>query len=333
MINTEKRTQIRAYRYENIRIFLKYVRVRPSMLLGIILTCIYVAIALLDIFYPRYLGVTSAGTLWSFTNLSLTSTVTPTPPTLANGWENIFGTTSYGLPIFPVMLAAIATDIKYSFLVVSVSAILGTFAGIFSAIFSRRTDLIFMRMTDIFLSFPAIIVVIIFASIEGWSYLNISYGILLIWWTTYARVARGATLPLRRSTFVEAAIASGCSRFQLIRKHIFPNVMSLIFVQITLDIGMVISIFATVNFLFSSLNITNAFVPEIGNMMVGFPEAGVIVNPNFYASFPVSSSLLLISGTWWPIVIPGLFLIIFIVGMNLMGNGLRDFVNPRNRGR
>lgn len=322
-----------SYQYENIRLFTSYLRSSPSTLVGVIITLIYVSIALLDVLYPEYMGVTNSGTLWSFANLKLTSTVLPSPPTLTKGWEYIFGTTSYALPIFPLMLASVATDLKYSFFVASVSALLGTFAGIFSASFGRRTDLLFMRATDVFLSFPAIIVAIIFSSLEGWSYTDISIGILLIWWTTYARVARGATLPLREAPFIEASVASGCSKFQLIRSHILPNVMSLIFVQITLDLGMVISIFASVNFLFSSLNVANAFIPEIGNMMVGFPEAGVIVNPTLYGAFPISTGLWLVSGTWWPILIPGLFLVVFIIGVNLMGNGLRDFINPRNRGR
>lgn len=315
-----------SYRSENLHLFLSYLRSRPSTLVGFIITLTYVAIAILDIVFPEYIGVKNTGTLWSFANLKLTTGIAPSPPTLSKGWEYIFGTTAYDLPIFPVMLASVATDLKYAFFVAGVSALIGTLAGISSASFGRRVDLMVMRFTDVFLSFPAIIVAILFASIEGWNYTDISLGILIIWWTTYARVARGATLPLRDAPFIEASIASGCSKFQLVRSHILPNVMSLIFVQITLDLGMVISIFASVNFLFSSLNVTNAFLPELGNMMVGFPEAGQIV-----AQISYSTGLWLVSGTWWPMLIPGIFLVIFIIGINLLGNGLRDFVNPRSR--
>ena len=304
---------------------------RPSVLIGLIITLSFVLITILDAVYPEYLGVSNASTLFSFGDLQNTITLQPTPPTFSHGWQYIFGTTSYRLPIFPLMLASIATDIEFSALVVALSASIGTFAGIFSASYGRKTDLLFMRFTDIFISFPAIIMVIVYDSVAGWNYINMSIGILLIWWTTYARIARSVTLPLNKTPFIEAAIASGCSTFQLIRKHIFPNVMSFIFVQITLDIGMVISIFATVNYLFSSLNTFNAFLPEIGDMMVGFPEAGVIIYPTYYGSGGVSTGLWLISGTWWPIIIPGIFLIIFILGVNLLGNGLRDFVNPKNR--
>ncbi len=311
--------------------FLRYAVSHPSVFFGLTITLFFIAITVLDFAFPGYLGVSNASTLFSFADLQNTVTLQPSPPTFSDGWWFIFGTTSYRLPILPLMLASIATDIEFSALIVAVSAFIGTFAGIFSASYGRRTDLLFMRFTDIFISFPAIIMVIIYDSVAGWTYTNMSIGILLIWWTTYARIARSVTLPLNRTQFMEAAIASGCSKFQLIRKHIFPNVMSFIFVQITLDIGMVISIFATVNYLFSSLNTVNAFLPEIGDMMVGFPEAGVILYPTYFAGGGVSTGLWLISGTWWPIVIPGVFLIVFILGVNLLGNGLRDFVNPKNR--
>lgn len=331
MEKTLDKKEFRKYRWESIHNLLRYIRLTPSMIIGIIIVGFYAALTLLDIFYPEYLGVTNAGTLLSFANISKLSTAQPLPPSLNAGWQYILGTTSYGLPIVPVMFASIGTDVKFAFVVVVISALVGTFAGAFSATYSRRVDLIFMRFTDVFLSFPAIIVVIIYSSIRGWDYTNISIGIMIIWWTIYARVARSAALPLKQSAFVEAAIASGCSRLQLMRRHVFPNILSFIFVQMTLDVGMVISIFATVNFVFSSLNVSNAFVPEIGNMIVGFPEAGVIINFLVYEGNPISSTIMLVSGIWWPVVMPGLFLILFIIGINLFGNGIRDYIKPRNR--
>ena len=329
----EMKTRAGFYRAETVRSFIRYLRSRPATMIGLTIVLGYAAIALLDVIFPEYLGVSNAGTLWSFSNLSTSALLRPSPPTFAHGWWYLFGTTFYGLPIFPVMLASVATDLKYSFLVVFVSALIGTFAGAFSASFGKTADLLFMRGADVFLSFPAIIVVILFASSFGWNYLNISIGIIIVWWTVYARISRGATLPLREATFIEAGVASGCSEWRLLRRHIFPNIMSLIFVQMTLDIGLVISIFAAVNFLFSPLNVVDAFVPEIGNLMVGFPEAGVIIFPRLFANNQTGTGILLISGTWWPIVIPGLFLVLFIIGLNLLGIGLRDFVSPKNRGR
>lgn len=314
-----------------IREFWLYLKSRPSMFAGLIITSFYATLAILDLVYPEYIGVPNAFTLLSFGMHSGLVSGLPTPPTISDGWEYLLGTTSYGMPILPVMFASIASDLGYSMFVIIISATLGTFLGIFSVSYGRKTDLLFMRFTDVFLSFPAIVMVIIYASIRGWTYLNISIGILIIWWTTYARLSRSVTLPLKREPFVEAAKAAGCSRSQLLFKHLLPNVMSFIFVQITLDVGMIVSIFATVNYLFSDLNVTNAFLPEIGNMMVGFPEAGALLFNSSFGVVNISTGLWLVSGIWWPIIMPGVFLIIFIMGINLFGSGLRDYVNPKNR--
>lgn len=325
------KAKLQYYRTDVIRPFTRYLRRRPATLVGLLITLSYVSFAILDVVLPQYLGVTNAGTLWSFSNLSAQYKAQPIPPQLDKGWWYLFGTTFYGIPIFPVMLASISTDIKYSLMVVVVSAFVGTIAGSFSATIRRNGDLLFMRVTDVFLSFPSIIIVILFDSIEGWSYLNISIGIMLVWWTTYARIARASTLPIRNSAFIESAVASGCSEWRLLRKHVLPNIMSLVFVQMTLDVGLVISIFATVNFLFSSLNVANAFVPEIGNLMVGFPEVGALITNPLFTGSSVNTGILLLGGVWWPIVIPGLFFVVFVLGLDLMGSGLRDFVNPKNR--
>ncbi len=304
---------------------------RPSALIGIIITLAFIIIAILDVVHPQYLGVSNAGSIKSFSNIVVDYRKEPQPPVFNQGWEYYFGTTFYGLPIFPVILASFATDIEYSFLVVAVSSVIGVIIGVFSAFVGRRSDLLVMRGTDIFLSFPAIVVVMLYDSSQGWNYLNISLGLIIIWWTTYARLARGATLPLRSYNFVEAGIASGCTKVRAIFTHIIPNIMPSILVQMTLDVGMVISIFATVNFLFSPLSYADAFVPELGNMMVGFPKAGVIIAPFYWGSGPPSASILLAAGSWWPIVMPGIFLVLFIVSINLAGDGLRDYLNPLTR--
>lgn len=314
------------------RVFLAFLKRRPSALIGLCLSIGFLAITLLDLFLPQYLGVANAQNLHSFSDLSAHYRAQPTPPTLDNGWRYLFGTTYLGLPILPVMLASIATDIVYSFFIVFSSMIVGMLIGVFSSFTSRRSDLLVMRGADVFLSFPAILVVMLFSSSEGWSYLNISIGVIVIWWTTYTRIARSSTLPLKYSNYVEAGIASGCSKIRAVFSHIVPNIFGGILVQMTLDIGMVVSIFATVNFLFSPLNTANAFIPEIGNMMVGFPEAAVITEPTYWSQGPPSASILLASGIWWPMIIPGLFLILFIIAINLAGDGIRDYLNPLTRG-
>lgn len=314
------------------RFLVRYLIRHPSALLGVIATLFFLVLAFLDFFFPYYLGVSNAQNLHSFSNLLTNYKKPPQPPSISKGLEYLFGTTYLGLPMLPVIFASIGTDIEYSFFIVFTSMIVGTLVGVVAAFFGSKTDLLAMRGADIFLSFPAILIVILYSSAEGWNYINISIGIIIIWWTSYARISRSATLPLKNANFVEASISSGCSKTRVIFTHIIPNIASEILVQMTLDLGMVISIFATVNFLFSGLNVTDAFLPEIGNMMVGFPEAAVITAPNYWGGGPPSASFLLAVGIWWPIVIPGLFLILFVISVNLAGDGLRDYINPLTRG-
>lgn len=313
--------------------FWRFLKGRPSALFGLAATVAFLVIALLDFVFPQYLGVNNALTIFSFSNLNLHPRATPQPPSLDLGWKYVFGSTFYDLPILPVMLASIGVDIEYSLFVIIVSASIGVMIGIASAYTGKRADMLVMRGTDIFMSLPAIVAVILYSTVEGWNYLNISLGLIIIWWTSYARLSRGATLPLRSYNFVEAAVASGSSKIRTVFRHILPNIMSYIVVQVTLDLGMIITIFASINFLFSGLNASDAFVPEIGDLMVGFPQAGVIVDPTYWGAGPPSTSILLAAGSWWPIVIPGLFLVFFIVSVNLAGDGLRDYLNPRTRDR
>lgn len=317
--------------WESARTFLNFIRHKPSTIFGLAFIFFFATVTILDFFVPQYIGVSNARDLQSFSNMAANINVMPEAPTLSRGWKYIFGTTFMGLPIFPVMLASIATDIEYSILIVVSSMIIGMLVGVFSSYVGKRTDMLVMRGVDIFLSFPAIIVVILYCSAEGWNYLNISFGVVIIWWTTYARIARSSTLPLRFSNFIEAGIASGCSRTRSIFSHIIPNIFPEILVQMFLDMAMVITIFATVNFLFASFNTADALTPEISNMMVGFSTAGPIVCPGCVVHFPFSTSVFLADGIWWPIVIPGIFLVIFITSINMAGEALRDYLNPLTR--
>lgn len=324
-------TMKKIIKLESTRTFLNFIRHKPSTIFGLTMTIFFAVITLLDFFLPQYLGVSNAQDLQSFSNMAANINAMPHAPTLSRGWRYIFGTTFMGLPIFPVMLASIATDIEYSLMIVVSSMIIGMLVGVFSSYFGTRTDMLVMRGVDIFLSFPAIIVVILYCSAEGWNYVNISIGVILVWWTTYARISRSTTLPLRFSNYVEAGIASGCSKTRSIFSHIIPNIFPEILVQMFLDMAMVVTIFATVNFLFASFNVAGALTPEISNMMVGFPTAGPVVCPGCVPHFPFSTSVFLADGTWWPIVIPGVFLVLFITSINMAGETLRDYLNPQTR--
>ena len=286
------------------------VRNRAS-LAGIVITVVYFAIALLDIFYPHYLGVENDTSMLFFLRGHSISSLPPTPPTMRDGWWYFLGTTVSTIPIFPSMLAALRYDLTYSVLIVVAGAVIGTFFGALSAYFGGATDETLMRITDIFLSIPLIPLAIAVTFFLGSYFIDEVYALIFVSWPAFARLARGETLSIRNQAYIHAATLAGSSRLRNIFVHVIPNVLSPIYVQASLGIGRVVLIFATLDFL--GIIRGNPYMPELGKLMV----LGESYLPE---------------GILWPVVIPGVFLVIFVVGINLLGDGLRDVLDPRLRG-
>jgi len=134
--------------------------------------------------------------------------------------------------------------------------------------------------------------------------------LIIIWWPLYARYGRSLTLTTKEATFIESARASGSGRLKIMFRHILPNVVPPVLVQISLDVGTVILIFSTLAFI--------GFLPS--NALV--PELGVIANIGLdLAPF----------GYWWTVIVPGAVITLFALAVNLMGDGLRDVIDPRRR--
>jgi len=284
---------------------------------GFVIVVFYFIVAFLDAVYPSYLGVSNISSVTAFlhsTNLNAASV--PIPPTLSRGWWYWFGTTEYGVPILPAMLASLKVDIGISLVIVLSAAAIGLFAGTFSGYFGKLVDEIIMRVTDVFFGIPLLIfaIAIIYAIGRGIVFLAIA--LILVRWPVFARLSRGQTLSLRESKFMEAARISGSTPSRDVFVHVIPNVLSPIFIQISLELGTVVLTFATLDFL--GFNVAPPLLPELGNMIAGFGSSG-------------ATDTYLAAGIWWPMAIPGLFLLLFAVAVNLMGDGLRDVLDPRLR--
>jgi len=178
-----------------------------------------------------------------------------------------------------------------------------------SAYMSGAIDEVLMRITDIFLSVPYLPFAIAVGFVLGRGLDELSLALIVVWWPLYARYARGQALSVKENAYVEAAKASGVGGWGIMTKHIIPNVLTPIFVQISLDLGTVVQTFAALTFIgFAS---SGPFLPELGTLISnGFPYA---------ISAP------------WVVIFPGVAILIFAVGMNLLGDGLRDALDPRNR--
>ncbi len=309
---------------EDFKSTMKLVFKNKVSLTGLIITSVYFMLALMDYVYPQYLGA-GPGIITSMTRLNggFLGQGFPSAPTLSKGWWFYLGTTYSNIPLFPAILSALYIDLGYSLLIVLSGAVAGILVGTISAYYGGFWDELMMRITDIFYSIPFLIMAIAFTTILAYSLAKahapingfslIAMALIIIWWPTYARLTRSITLSIKSSRFIEAAVASGSSRIRNIFTHIIPNVLSPVFVQISLDLGSIVLIFATVEYLgLGNVIQVTQYTPELGEL--------ISLGQQY---LPV--------GIWWPVFIPGLFLLIFTVGVNILGDGLRDVLDPKMR--
>jgi len=207
-------------------------------------------------------------------------------------------------------MKAIRIDIAIAFFIVLVGAAIGTLLGVVSGYVGKWLDEVLMRVTDVFFSVPFLILALAVGYVIGRTLFNMALALIIIWWPLYARYGRSLTLTTKEATFIESARASGSGRLKIMFRHLLPNVLPPILVQISLDVGTVILIFSTLAFI--------GFLPS--NVLV--PELGAIAN------FGLDLAPL---GFWWTVVVPGGVITSFALAVNLMGDGLRDVIDPRRR--
>jgi peptide/nickel transport system permease protein len=291
--------ELKTRRWENTRLSLSVFLANKAAVIGLIIVLAYVVDALLVQFAPQLIGINSPGTLVE----NFYSTV-PMPPSLAHP----FGTTFPGIDLLSSMVKAVRIDLFYSVLVVAIGAAVGSIVGVISANVGGLMDEIVMRITDVFFSIPYLILALAVGFVLGRSLLNMSIALAIVWWPLYARYTRSQTLSTKEFTFVEAAKASGVGKLKIMFKHILPNSLPPVFIQISLDLGSIMVIFSTLAFIGF---IENASVPELGYLS----SLGL----NYIQTAP------------WTIIFPGLAITLFALAVNLVGDGLRDVLDPRRR--
>ena len=228
------------------------------------------------------------------------------PPSAAH-W---FGTDEVGRDIFVRVLHGGRVSIGVAIFVVAIASVIGTIIGGLSGILGGWVDIFLMRFMDIILAVPSLVLTMALAAALGPSLLNAMIAIAVIRIPTYVRLARGQTLVVREAGYVTAARVFKASPLQLLRWHIVPNVMSPILVQITLDLGAVILMVAGLSFIGLGAQPPAA---EWGAM--------------------ISAGRNYILDQWWYSAFPGLAILFTSVGFNLLGDGLRDLTDPRQKGR
>lgn len=231
------------------------------------------------------------------------------PPVFAGGtWDHPLGTDDLGRDILSGLLHGARISLIVVAIVVPGAAAIGTLVGMLSGWMGGVTGQILMRITDIQLALPSILFAVLLGSIFGPSLRNVII-ILLIWsWSAYARLVRAEVLSLRERDFVTASRAAGAGPWWFMRKHLFPNVVNTIVVIMTMEVAVVILAEAALSFL------------------------GVGVPPGT-ASWGrmITEGRQVMNVAWWPIWLPGLALLTISLTGNMMGDWLRDLLDPRLR--
>ncbi|HTX43963.1 MAG TPA: ABC transporter permease, partial [Methanocella sp.] len=167
---------------------------------------------------------------------------------------------------------------------------------------------IIMRITDVFLAFPYLVLCMVISAALGSSLENVMIAMAIVWWPTYARIIRGQVLSVKERTFVEAARAIGASNWRIITRHIIPNSLSPIIVQSTMDLGKIIITAAALSFIGLG---AGPGASEWGRMVTDGRD--VLMNAPWVSTFP------------------GLAILVVCLGFNLLGDGLRDILDPKMR--
>jgi peptide/nickel transport system permease protein len=283
------------------RLTLKILIESPSSAVGLAIVLAYSAIAIIDFTYPSLIGVQDA-----FSMIPDYTNPVPSPP----AWPtHPFGTSFPGVDLYQAVMSAIRVDLWYSLLIVLAGAAIGTIVGVLAAYIGGYLDEALMRFTDIFLSVPYLPFAIAVAFVLGRALDDVSLALAIVWWPLYARYAYGQALSVKQNTYIEAAKASGVGSWGIMLHHVVPNVLTPIFVQVSLDLGTVVQVFAALTFIgFAS-----------GNPLL--PELGTLISNGF--QYAVAAP--------WVVLFPGVAILIFAIGMNLLGDGLRDALDPRSR--
>jgi len=228
----------------------------------------------------------------------------------------ICGTAEGGYDIFYGLIWGTRTAFKIGIITVLIAAFIGIFIGSISAYFGGWIDEILMRITDIFLSFPFLVAAMVLTTVLGRGLDKVMIALIVFGWMGYARVIRGSILSAKEETYVMAAKALGVKDGKVIWKHLLPNTIFPVLVQASMNIGSMVITAAALSFLGVGAPVGYA---DWGQM-VSFARNWIIGSPGHAGQY------------WYTVFYPGIFIVLFVLAWNLVGDTLRDILDPRLRG-
>ena len=222
--------------------------------------------------------------------------------------EHLLGTDNMGRDILSRIIYGSQISLKVSLASVAIATAAGVLLGVAAGYFGGITDAVISRILEVMLSFPEVLLALLIMSILGSSLNNIMLAIGIVYTPIFARIARGAVLSVKDSLYVEAARSIGVRDVTIIVRHVLPNILSPILVQVTLSLAFAILSEAALSFLGIGVE------PDI-------PSWGIMLN-NGKAWIEIA---------WWVGVFPGIAIALAVLGFNILGDGLRDVLDPRLR--
>ncbi|MGE4585512.1 MAG: ABC transporter permease [Sphaerochaeta sp.] len=227
-------------------------------------------------------------------------------PSFSTG--HLFGTDEFGRDILSRIMKGTSVSFIISVSATALGALVGIFMGVWAGYLGGKADNIIMRCADILFSFPSLLLAIFIMAVLGEHTYNVILAIGIVYIPQFARISRGAVIALRSSEFIRAAKSNGANRSYILVHHLLPNITAPLIVQISLSLSTAILLESALSFLGLGVQPPN---PSWGNML--------------------SSARKVMMFAPWTAVYPGLAIVLLVLGFNLLGDGLRDILDPRLR--
>lgn len=286
-------------RFLKSEFFFNYKKNLPAIIGSII-----ILIAILTAVFGKQLAPQNP---YDLTQLNLSDAYLPPMWQEGGSSEYPLGTDNQGRCILSAIIYGSIISMYIGVVGMLFSCIIGTTLGLLSGYYGGKLDSIIMRIADIQLSFPSMLIALFIMSAFGRGIGKLLIALTMVGWVMYARTARGEVLSVKKKEYIEAARIIGLPSYKIIIKHILPNVITSIIVISTIQVGSFILTEATLSFLGVGVPVTE-------------PSLGLLVKNGFDVLF---------SGLWWVCVFPGLYIMLLVFGINLLGDFLRDELNPR----
>ncbi len=303
---TEPPSAVRRARTDHpVAVFWRVLRANPLSLFGFLLVALICGVALLVVVAPHLLV--------PYGPQEVTGARYAAP-----SWAHPFGTDGNTFDVYSNVMLALPTDLGIGVSIAGIALVVGSTLGLLAGYYDTPGTLggyasvFVLRLTDIFLSFPSLILALTITRVLGVGVVNTAIAITITWWPYYVRLVRGEVLAIKHLPYVTAARAAGVTENRILLRHVLRNVTEPLIVYFTLDIGTVLVTYSTIGF----IGVASKYPgpqPEWGAMLAFYQSTAPIT------SYP------------WLVFAPGAAIFVTVLAFSLLGDGLRDILDPRTR--